>query len=93
MSETRTKHFILKHEKCGGVFTVNSETNIADLQERAGINPDSLGRCPSCGDQSLNMRALEVLLKAYRENEKSLADNGYSIREIKEPIEPDKLKV
>jgi hypothetical protein len=87
MQEPKTRYFILKHEGCGGVFTINSETFLEKRREPGH------GWCPSCGDKTLNIDAVKNLLEAYRATQKTLAKDGYSIGEINEPIEPEKLKL
>lgn len=92
MPEPKAKHFILKHKKCGGVFTINLEKFLDYLNGR-NEPKDKKGGCPSCGDETLNIKALATLLEVYHTQQEFLAKDGYSIREIKEAIEPEKLKL
>jgi hypothetical protein len=90
MQESKPRYFILKHERCGGVFTINSETFLDYSEKRTEAGH---GWCPSCGDKTLNIDALKNLLEAYRATQKTLGKDSYSIGEIKDPIEPEKLKL
>jgi len=86
--ETKGRHFILKHEKCGGIFTINSDKFIKYLDNKEG---GSLGICPSCGEKTLKLDTLKELLETYCFKQNILAENGYTIREINEPIDPENM--
>ena len=90
MNEIKARHFLFKHERCKGVFTVNSETFINYIEE---IGKSDRMQCPSCGEKLLSLDTIKRFFAEYRDFDKMLAKSGYSIREIKEPIEPAKLRL
>ena len=99
MEESKTKYFIFRHKKCGGVFTINPEMFLKNFDNRNTGKANTrivIEPCPCCGDNSLKMDALESLLQAYQSSKKTLAgeeNKGYSIEGIRELADSDPLKI
>lgn len=91
MNEIKDRYFLFKHEQCGSVFTVNSKTII---NKNDNFDDDCYFiQCPSCGEKLLKLNAITSFFDEYKKLDKMLTQKGCSFREIKEPIDPAKLKL
>jgi hypothetical protein len=87
--EMAERWFIIKHEECGSVFTINSDR----FAEGMSKTNQSL-QCPSCRKSRAGMPSyILTFLKQYDELTKELEKEGYTIREIKNKIDPKTLEL
>ncbi|MBW2066854.1 MAG: hypothetical protein JRJ03_18245 [Deltaproteobacteria bacterium] len=79
-SDNKRRWFIIKHEDCGSVFTINTEKE-----------PKYPPVCLTCGKQAVDLDKIRNFLRTYRELIESLSD-GFTMEEIPGEIDTTKLK-
>lgn len=79
-SRDKGRWFIIKHEDCGSVFTVNTEKELKYPPV-----------CLTCGKQAVDLDMMRNFLRTYRELTSNLND-GFTIEEIPGEIDVTKLK-
>jgi hypothetical protein len=92
--------FIIKHEECGSVFTINSDRFAEGMNSET--RDEKMLFCPSCRSPLIFASDIQTFLIQYGKLTEKLAElkssahgklKGYTIREIKSKIDPEKLEL
>jgi hypothetical protein len=75
--------FVLRHDKCGAILTINTEEVSKSFSESGGTEPRVLA-CPNCGQVAANYKELKDFFDAHEKLNKNLSDAGFTMKKKKD---------
>ena len=81
-SQNEGQWFVIKHEKCGSVITINTESVSRSSSSFADGGPRLL-TCPNCGEVATEFQHLKNFLEAHEKLHKDLKREDFTIHREK----------
>lgn len=75
--------FVLRHDKCGAILTINTEHVSKTFSASKESEPRVLA-CPNCGEIATNYKELKDFFDAHEKLNKNLSDAGFTMKKKKE---------
>jgi hypothetical protein len=75
--------FVLKHDKCGAVLTINTENVSKSFSSSTDAEKRVLA-CPNCGEVATNYKELKDFFDAHERLNKNLSDAGFTMKKKKD---------
>ena len=75
--------FVLKHDKCGAVLTINTE-NVSKSFSASTDEEQRVLACPNCGEVATNYKELKDFFDSHERLNKNLSDAGFTMKKKKD---------
>ena len=75
--------FVLKHDKCGAVLTINTE-NVSKSFSASADGEKRVLTCPNCGEVATSYKELKDFFDAHERLNKNLSDAGFTMKKKKD---------
>ena len=75
--------FVLKHDKCGAVLTINTE-NVSKSFSSSTDAEQRVLACPNCGEVATNYKELKDFFDSHERLNKNLSDAGFTMKKKKD---------